>query len=214
MTTLRRERVQKFREIIREWVGNSPAIISITGNNEIFNVQIEKLAESLADASISRSEQEAELGHIKATDIPSDKPIIKGIEYAIFEGRPIIQADIDPAKNEHNALVAFETAFGITNGRIAWYGVKKEWTRLRKFLTDLHLKDSDCFKKYRAWYDSTGKFKKAYGVMDLKRDPDGFALSWDMFISEVGNSNQTERPEHQKFVPEDNSQFVPFRGKK
>jgi hypothetical protein len=181
MTTLRRERIQKFIEIIQKSELYDECLLH--WQEKYLDDITESLAESLADASISRSEQEVK------------DPIVLGIEAAILSGRPLIESDIQPARNEHNALIAFESAFGVTHGNIGWHGVKKEWTRLRKFLTDLHLKDSDCFKKYRAWYDSTGKFKKAYGVMDLKRDPDGFALSWDMFMSEVGNPDTVENRE-------------------
>lgn len=54
--TLRQERIQKFDDIVADWIAESPAVTDVTGDDELLEAEIKRLCELLADASISRSE--------------------------------------------------------------------------------------------------------------------------------------------------------------
>ena len=60
MTNLRRERVKKFEEIIVTWIADSPAIIDVTGDDDMLEYEIARLAALLSDASISQSEHKTD----------------------------------------------------------------------------------------------------------------------------------------------------------
>lgn len=115
---------------------------------------------------------------------------ITGIEASMFQDRPTAQEDIDPLRNQTLALLAFEEAFKVENGNIAWFKAKPEWTRLRKKLVDAHLKDNNYFKKYVVWYNEQGKFKGGMNVQQMRRDPDGFVLAMNLF-----EADNTAKPE-------------------
>ncbi len=116
---------------------------------------------------------------------------IKGIEASIMQGRPTTQEDIDPAKVQHDTLAAFEVAFKLDPGNIAWFNTKPEWGRLRRKLVDKYQLDPDYFKKYHKWYTEEGKFAGGMNVQQMRRDPDGFVLALNIFESAtIGEKTQ------------------------
>jgi len=141
---------------------------------------------------------EATLPVIPESSININKPSteIKGIEASIMQGRPTTQEDIDPAKVQHDTLAAFEVAFKLDPGNIAWFNQKPEWGRLRRKLVDKYQLDPDYFKKYHKWYTEEGKFAGGMNVQQMRRDPDGFILAMNIF--EAASVEIPQNPEREE----------------
>lgn len=120
------------------------------------------------------------------------KPAIKGIEASIYEGRPTTQEDIDPAKVEYLALIAFETSFGVNTKKgqiLHWYARKPEWTKLRKFVVELYQNDSQCFEKYKVWR-KTPYVSGAVSLKGVQSNPLSFMASWVAFTEATQPQNK------------------------
>jgi hypothetical protein len=169
--TLRKERIQKFEKIVSVWIADSPAIEDVILDSTILEEEITKLSVLLADAAESRTERK--------TDIP-------GIEAAIFQDRPVVAADL-PDKTEHSAIMAFESAFGITSSSWAgkWHSGKPEWTRLRKWVVETWKERPTCFDEYVAFKKGDGKYLGLMDVTQIARNPENFYTSWDVFVRET-----------------------------
>lgn len=174
--TLDRERRQKFDKIILAWIADSPAITDVTGDESLLSEETEKLAVLLVAAARSRTEIQAE----------EKKPDIVDA---------ILEQDAK-AKTQHDTLAAFEVAFKLDPGNIAWFNQKPEWTRLRKKLVEKYLTDPDYFKKYHKWYTEEGKFAGGMNVQQMRRDPDGFVLALNIF--EAASVEIPQNPEREE----------------
>jgi hypothetical protein len=153
--TLRRERIQKFTEILVEF---KVSPYDYAQKPQLILPWLDNLAEALADASLSRTEK-------------SEKP-------EIMDG--ILESEAH-AQPQMVALLAFEAAFKIENGNIPWFKNRPEWTRLRKKLVEKYQSDPEYFKKYLIWYNEAGKFAGGMNMQQLRRDPDGFVLALNIF---------------------------------
>jgi len=132
------------------------------------------------------------------TENTSNPSQIKGIEAAIWQGRPVTEDDIDPYKSEREALVAFETALHLP-GNWEWYPAKttqaKEWAQLREFVKKQYSQDPGQFEKYHRWRNE----KYARGAMSnraIKAAPADFQASWSDFLASFamyGNSEEKTR---------------------
>lgn len=129
-------------------------------------------------------------------DTNTQKSNILGIEASIYQNRPTTQEDIDSGQRATTiALIAFETAFKVTNGLITWYSPKSGWKELRACLTAAYKDDRECFGKYVEWSKDPngGKFGKSFTVNQLRRDPHGFIVSWSLFVADT-TETKSENP--------------------
>lgn len=133
---------------------------------------------------------------------------ITSIESAIYADVPVTDEIMDGLKTQSAAIMAFESAFGITSSSWAgkWHSGKPEWTRLRKWVVGVWQERPACFDEYVAFKKGDGKF---FGLMDatqIARKPDDFYTSWDVFVRECAPPVEHTSNYYQ---PEDDSQFVP-----
>lgn len=188
MQTLRRQRKQQFEKILLE-----EKIYSTSQEDR------ERLLSKLLDAAESRTER-------KTDDLKGE--YITSIETAIQADVPVTNEIIDGLKTQSAAIMAFESAFGITSSSWAgkWHSGKPEWTRLRKWVVGVWQERPTCFDEYVAFKKGDGKF---FGLMDatqIARKPDDFYTSWDVFVRECAPPVEHTSNYYQ---PEDDSQFVP-----
>jgi hypothetical protein len=185
--TLRRERIQKFTGLVVNFIGNSPAITDVTGNEQVLDDEISRFVLQLVDAAQSRTES-----------ITKEELAQTSVEAAIFGGLEVNQETVDREKFERAATSAFEAAFGITHPW-DWWNIKKEWRDLLKLVVDEFRTDSEVFKRYVAWYDDKGKFAGGMNATQIKRDPDLFSTAWDMFKRQDKPISTTQRQEGRGF---------------
>lgn len=162
--TLDRERRQKFDKILRNsWVFDmSFSWREVEGDAE---EMLKEIIDELVLAARSRTEIQAE----------EKKPDMVDA---------ILEQDAK-GKLQHDTLAAFEVAFKLDPGNIAWFNTKPEWKRLRAKLVEKYQSDPDYFKKYRIWYDEKGKFAGGMNVQQMRRDPDGFVLALNIFEADT-----------------------------
>lgn len=186
MQTLRKERIQKFREIICK----SEIYMQCRLDIDDLEAEVNEICAALADAAESRTERKN----------------VAGIEAAIFQDRPVVAADL-PDKTEHSAIMAFESAFGITSSSWAgkWYSGKPEWTRLRKWVVETWKERPACFEEYVTFKKGDGKYLGLMDVTQIARNPENFYTSWDVFVRDTG---KVEQPQYQKYV-EKEGDYVP-----
>jgi hypothetical protein len=133
----------------------------------------------------------------KKTDEQKPPYVIQGIEASIYSGRPTTQADIDATNgNQQTALDAFQTALQ-TPLNWNWYPAKttdeKTWSDFRKFITDMHAKDSQCFSKYQTW--RTQPYARgAMSNLAIKRNPENFPASWSDFLASDSMYGKKDEP--------------------
>lgn len=166
MTTLRRERIQKFTGLLVDFLSNSPAVLDVTGDADLLDAEVAKFAQSLADAAASRSELQGSY--------------IKGIEAAIFADRTVTESDL-PQGDE--AMKAFERDMHCP-GSWNWYPAKSSdepaWKALREFVVKIYQSDNAAFAKYYTWTQNPYS-RGAMTVLGIKRNPQDFELSWAAF---------------------------------
>lgn len=107
---------------------------------------------------------------------------IKGIEAAMFMGRPVQEDDL-PIGIE--ALQAFERDMQVP-GNWSWYPAKtsdeKEWQEFREFVIKTYAADNQAFSKYRTW--SAQPFSRgAMGIRSIKQRPADFQASWSDYLA-------------------------------
>lgn len=56
MTTLRRERIQRFTALLVDLLSDSPAVLDVTGDPDLLDSEVSKYAQMFADAAQSRAE--------------------------------------------------------------------------------------------------------------------------------------------------------------
>jgi hypothetical protein len=172
MQTLRRERIQKFTDILKK---EDQGYHSTTW--------CMRVAELLADAAESRTERKT--GEYVTT-----------IETAIQAGVPVTEEMLDKLKVQSAAIMAFESAFGITSTSWAgkWHGGKPEWTRLRKWVIETWKERPTCFEEYIAFKKGGGKYLGLMDVTQIARNPENFYTSWDVFMRDAGKVEQSASP--------------------
>jgi hypothetical protein len=187
MQTLRRERKQRFEVILLE------EKIYPTSTDDR-----ERLLTKLLDAAESRSERK--------TDETKGK-YIAGIEAAIWQGRPVTEADL-LGGTESLALQAFERDMQLP-ASWEWYPAKqtkeREWRLLREFVVKTYAADPKAFEKYNTWRNQP-YVKGAKSNTQIKDYPADFEVSWSDFLR--ANPQTTDRPEYQPYV-EEKKNYVP-----
>lgn len=193
MQTLTRERRKKFEEEIQssklhyyarlclEHAGNTPEYVE----NTLAECRA-SLAAALADAAASRSE-------------------VRGIEAAIFSGRPVTEEDMEE-KTIREACNEFESALGF--GSLPWDS-NAGWTELRKFVITIYKSDPQEFRKFEAWRKDAGKYQGATNK-SIRENPIIFKdTHYPTFKAHLGMYKTDEaRPEYQPFKPEEKA-YVP-----
>ena len=132
---------------------------------------------------------------------------IKGIEAALFSGRPVTSDDLPIMEN---ALKEFESALSLPYNW-NWYPAKtseeKAWRELRDFVLEKWRADNQAFRKYAAWR-STPFVKGALSNLAIQRKPYEFITSWSDYLASESMINSKTTPEY-KPLPEDNNVYVP-----
>ena len=174
---LRKERIDKFRAIVSVWLADSPTITDVNGDSDILEAEIRKVAEQLANASISRTEHKTDevQGIYQSKTTAKD---IKGIEAAMFAKRPINDGDLKRTVRE--ATIAFEASFSAEKS-LTWYSPKKGWATLRDFVTEKFIENPNCFEEYKTWR-KTLYVKGAVSLVQVRQDPECFIASWAAFM--------------------------------
>lgn len=116
--------------------------------------------------------------------IPDNYPI----EWYIQHGLSIPGALVENNKREQAAINAFESAFGITRPW-NWYANEHTWKDFRKWMISCFEKDNECFVRYSEWRNGKGQYKGAMNNVAIKRNPELFPDSWDMFMATSTYSN-------------------------
>lgn len=181
MTTLRRERIQKFREIIKQ--SEFYRECEFQWKDEYLERQLNELAEALADVAQSRTE-------------------LRGIESAIFADRPVTEEDMDE-KIIREACNSFESALGF--GTLPWDSTSS-WTELRKFVVKLYQTDPMEFHYFQAWRKDEGKYQ---GVTNksIRENPAMFKdTHYPTYKAHMGMQVKPPAP---VYKPQDDGEYVP-----
>jgi len=114
---------------------------------------------------------------------------------------------------EQPALDAFQMALQ-TPMNWNWYPAKtteeKTWRDFRSYIVGLFEADKRCFAKYQTW--RTQPYARgAMSNLAIKRNPENFPASWSDFLasSSMYGKEQDESPTFKRFIPEDETKFVP-----
>lgn len=115
---------------------------------------------------------------------------IKGIESAMFSGRPVTNDDLPVMEL---ALKEFESALSLP-ANWNWYpaksGDERAWRELRDFVLLTWQEDNSAFRKYASWR-ATPYVKGALSNLAIQRKPYEFITSWSDYLassSMYGNS--------------------------
>jgi len=135
MTTLTRERRKKFEGIIVQWLSTSKAV-AVVGNAWLLDLEIKKVAETLADAAESRTEKQTdeEKGDYIAQANRKVDAILGITEWA-------------GAKREAR-VSAIQSYLGETFHRNT---ETKEWLKFAKFIDDKQQNSGEDVKVFVAW---------------------------------------------------------------
>jgi len=113
---------------------------------------------------------------------PIEKSKIKGIEAALFSGRPVTSDDLPIMEV---ALREFESALSLP-ANWNWYpaksGDEKAWRELREFVLDKWQADNQAFRKYATWR-ATPYVKGALSNLAIQRKPYEFITSWSDYLA-------------------------------
>jgi hypothetical protein len=184
MQTLRRERIQKFREIILK----SEIYMQSRIDVDELEAEVNEICAALADAAESRTERKTD-------------EYVTTIEAAMQAGVPVTDEIMDKLKVQSAAIMAFESAFGITSTSWAgkWHGGKPEWTRLRKWVIEVWKERHTCFEEYVAFKKGDGKYLGLMDVTQIARNPENFYTSWDVFMRDAGKVEQSPQEKGKGF---------------
>lgn len=117
----------------------------------------------------------------KSTDEQKAEYLSKAYpEWHLLAGQEVPPEIIEKELQEKAAIDAFESAFGISRPW-NWYADERTWKDFRNWVTEKHLKDNNCFTKYVTWRAGKGQYKGAMNNVSIKRNPELFPDSWDMF---------------------------------
>lgn len=146
----------------------------------------ERLIEKVLEAVESRSE-------------------VRGIESAIFAGRPVTEEDMEE-KTIRAACNEFESALGF--GSLPWDSTA-DWTGLRKFVVKLYQTDAQEFRKFDTWRKGDGKYQGCTNK-SIRENPRIFIdTHYPTFKASTAMYKTDEtRPEYKPFVPEERN-YVP-----
>ncbi len=176
MTTLRRERIQKFSAIIRT---------SIYDYFKIYmdETEVKRIAELLADAAESRSEK-------RADESPAPKPEIDKVA-------AWLEMSQYPGAKREARISSIQSYLGETLHRNT---ETKEWLKFAKFIDDKQQNSGEDVKVFVAWLLS----QKNY-------DPQFWPVSkmMEFWPSAFVSVQSPQRPELEKYVPDNQNQFVP-----
>ena len=168
MTTLRRERIQKFREIVCK----SEIYMQCRLDIDALEDELGMLLSALADAAASRTE-------------------VRGIEAAMFGERKVTESDL-PIGDE--ALKAFERDLQCP-GSWSWYPAKSSdepaWKSLREFVVKTYQSDPKAFEKYYTW--ARDPFSRGAKLpIHIRQDPTCFEYAWQAYqAANPGQVNST-----------------------
>jgi hypothetical protein len=178
----------KFRlnfDAINEQWGNADAENGESGNPSFGN--------DASPYSLNESENTAENTSKPAKKTDEQKgEYVTTIETAIQADLPVTDEIMDKLKVQSAAIMAFESAFGITSTSWAgkWYSGKPEWTRLRKWVVETWKERPTCFEEYIAFKKGDGKYLGLMDVTQIARNPENFYTSWDVFVRDTGKVAQ------------------------
>ena len=140
--------------------------------------------ESASDqSSLSEEKSDPSIKRVKRVNTTYQP---KGIETAMWQGRPVTEEDLPEFENrEKPAIDAFEQALNIP-ANWNWYPAKttdeKVWRDFRAYLVGLYEADNQCFVKYAQWRRKPYA-KGAVSITTIKRDPSIFASSWAEYLA-------------------------------
>lgn len=157
--TLRRELRKAFEAVL---VRNHACD---TGSQNYWEIVVNELADAALEVSAIA----------KRADLAKS-----GVDWAILGGQKVDEETQGATKAEHDAVNAFETAFGITRPW-DWWNIKADWRDLREMVVKEFRADAEVFKRYVAWYADKGKFEGGMNATQIKRQPDLFFVAWDVF---------------------------------
>lgn len=95
------------------------------------------------------------------------------------------------AQLEQNAVIAFERAFGGISWA-SWWGGRKEWDKLREFITAKFSADPECFKKYVAWVQTA--YGKGMAAVQIQAHPERFSTAWAAFEMDTKPTDTSAAP--------------------
>lgn len=120
------------------------------------------------------------IAQVETPTSDSKSKSILGIENKIFAGLPVTEDDLQNDKIKSEAITMFEAAYGISNSWPWWSG--KEWTRFSQWVVEQYQIDRFSFGNYIVWR-ATPYVKGAMSNVQIRRNPELFYDSWDMFVA-------------------------------
>lgn len=159
-------------EFVARGRDNNPtdkSVVKIVDSTPVYQVDSTPSLEN-ADPSIKR---------VKRVNTTSQ---IKGIESAMFSGRPVTNDDLPIMEI---ALKEFESSLSLP-ANWQWYpaksGDESAWRELRDFVLAKWQEDNQAFRKYAAWR-ATPYVKGALSNVAIGRKPTEFITSWSDYLA-------------------------------
>ena len=153
MTTLRRERRQKFADIIRK------AVYAYYGAY-MDESEVERIAAELSDAAESRTEK------LTPAKVPDDYPL----EWYVQHGLPIPPQLIDQNQMAANAVNEFESKLGFSS--LPWDSTA-EWQKFKKWVIATYSGRLTAWEDYSDWRKAQGKYD-AMSNKQIRMNPSVF----------------------------------------
>ncbi len=129
---------------------------------------------------------------LKPSTPEKPKPIIQGIEAAIYSDRPTTKDDLPLMEA---ALTEFEAALSLP-ANWQWYPAKTSdepaWRELREFVLDTWQNDEQAFRKYASWR-ATPYVKGALSNVAIGRKPAEFITSWSDYLAHSSMYQKKDR---------------------
>lgn len=177
MTTLRRELIQKIKNIlIKDAVFCSDGLELETP----FEGKYQELAEKLADGVLE----------LRAFSEEKKRDILKKSDpaWSILAGEEISQEAVDAAKAEEDAKTAFERDMKFNP--LPW-GSTKAWEKLEKFVIREYEKDHSIFARYKSWQMNDGRYV-AMKNNRIRSHPDEFVSNFPDFLAHTAMYGKKE----------------------
>lgn len=157
------------------------------------------LGSATSQRSLNESENTTEntskevVSELPKTDETRGK-YITGIEAAIWQGRPVTEADL-PDSTESQALQAFERDMQLP-ASWEWYPAKssdeKAWRELREFVIATYGRDQKAFERYHTWRNQP-YVRGAMSNLAIRQNPANFETSFSDFLQSE-KKDAPERP--------------------
>ena len=163
MTTLRRERRQKFAEIIRKAVYDYYKAY-------MDESEVQRIAAELSDAAESRTEK------LTPAEVPDNYPL----EWYIQHGLPIPPHLIDQNQMAANAVNEFESKLGFSS--LPWDSTA-EWQKFKKWVIATYSGRLTAWEDYSDWRKAKGKYD-AMSNKQIRMNPSVFMdTGWPSFLA-------------------------------